>query len=135
MQKCETKVELSACEVGPFTFLRQRYRGEIHRAEAVRKPVSYFHTKRKRRKGARLFLLFPPLFWKAIGGCFCPCWRYSVPLIISLGLRPESYFPPLLSQGNERHPPPERLIWGHRWSETGCLYRRLSCVLRSRPLQ
>lgn len=62
MQKHETKSKLSACEVGPFASPWQKYRGEINRAEAVRKPVSYFHTKRKILKGARLFLLFFSLF-------------------------------------------------------------------------
>lgn len=101
----------------------------INRAEAVRKPVCYFHTKRKRRKGAGYIYYFFPFFWKVIGGCFCPCWRYSVPLIISLGLRPETYFLPLLSQGNERRQPPKWLVWGHRWSQICCLCGRVGCVL------
>lgn len=62
MQKWENKPKLSACKVCPFAILWQKYRGEINRAEAVRRPVSYFHMKRKRRKGASLFLLFFPLF-------------------------------------------------------------------------
>lgn len=37
-----------------------RHRGEGNRAEAVHRPVSYFRLKRKRMKGARLFLLFFP---------------------------------------------------------------------------
>lgn len=130
MQKCETELRLWACKVCPFTSPWQKYRGEINRAEAHHTLASYFHTKRKKLKGAGYFHSFFH-FLEGHWWVFLPLLAIKCSFNYQFGAESRKLFSStVVTRKWKTSTSQAALIWSRGWSQIHCLCRRVGlCVL------